>query len=339
MQLPAEWDRQQLVLLTFPRRDGDWGKALHQASLAMAKAATRISEVTPVLLIVSDEEHFENYREVYTGETITLPTNDCWIRDYGPLCTWFEEDTLVLNHFTFNGWGGKFTATWDDGVTQRLWRAVFPNAGYRRSELILEGGSVESDGNGTLLTTTRCWLSEGRNDWKTKAEAETAIAAFFEFDRVLWLDHGELAGDDTDAHVDTLVRFLDENTLAYVQCTDEKDEHYADLQKMEAELRAFRTPHGKPYTLLPLPLPPPVFSLDDGHRLPATYANFLLSNGVLFLPTYFDQEGKTHPGKIADHLAAQTLREYGRYQVVPINCRPFIEQHGSLHCLTMQIPG
>jgi agmatine deiminase len=338
MRLPAEWEPQQRVLFTLPRPKGDWGKCLTAATKAMIAAANAVHKVTPVLLLVTDEEHFEQYAESYQGEVMECPTDDCWIRDYGPITSIYGEDTLVLNHFTFNGWGNKFEAVNDDAVAQRLWRAEFPEAGYRRSEIVLEGGSLESDGKGTILTTSKCWLSKNRNDWPNEAAAEAAMEEYFDFERILWLHHGELAGDDTDAHVDTLARFLSPSQIAYIRCDDPTDEHFEELQKMEAELKEFRTLDGKPYELIPLPWPPAIKSKEDGHRLPATYANFLLSGNTLFLPTYFSSFPKDHPGRKTDTTAAELLRNKTSYKVVPLDCRAFIEQHGALHCLTMQVP-
>jgi len=338
MRLPAEWEPQQTVLFTFPRRDGDWGAQLPAVSKAMIAATKAVHWVTPVLLLVTEEEYFAPFAEKFPGEVLIIPTDDCWIRDYGPVITIFEEEVLVLNDFVFNGWGGKFEATKDTAVNQRLWRAEFPDSGYRSSDIVLEGGSVESDGQGTLMTTSKCWLSTGRNDWKTEAEAEAALADYIDFDRVLWLHHGELAGDDTDAHIDTLARFTSPEQIAYVSCDDPEDEHYESLLAMKQELEAFRTATGKPYDLIPLPLPPAIYAEADGHRLPATYANFLLSGNTLFLPVYFSGQPKKHPGSAADRAAAKVLRERTGYVVAPIDCRSFIEQHGSLHCLTIQIP-
>ena len=338
MSLPAEWHPQQRVLFTLPRPAGDWGKSLQAATEAIIAAANAVNKVTPVLLLVSDEEYFEPFAAGYHGEVMHCPTDDCWVRDYGPISTVYEGDTLVLNDFVFNGWGNKFEAVNDDAATQRLWRAEFPEAGYRRSEIVLEGGSLESDGSGTMLTTRKCWLSKNRNDWPDEAAAETALEEYFDFERIFWLHHGELAGDDTDAHVDTLARFLNPTTIAYVRCDDPADAHYEELSKMETELKAFLTSAGKPYDLVPLPWPPTVKSREDGHRLPATYANFLISNGTLFVPTYFGGEPKDHPGRQTDADALAILAATTDYKIVPVDCRPFIEQHGSLHCLTMQIP-
>lgn len=338
MRLPAEWEPHQLVLFSFPRKDGDWGDQLDPASSAMIYAANKVNEVTPVLLIVSDQEHFATYAQDFQGQVVELPTDDCWIRDYGPITVFNPDKTPVFLDFTFNGWGGKFAAGQDDQLPARLQAAKFSEVGYQKVDLVLEGGSIESDGMGTMLTTTTCLFSEGRNGWSDPEKAEETLRKYFgKRTDVYWLTDGELIGDDTDAHVDTLARFLDERTIAYVSCSDPADPHFAALREMKEDLQFLRTPHNKAYKLLALPLPPPILGA-GGLRLPATYVNFLISNGHLFLPTYFDEEADDHPGKMADQAAIKVFTTYGKYQVTPIPCRPFIEQHGSLHGLTMQIP-
>jgi agmatine deiminase len=338
MRLPAEWEPPRLVRFTFPRTAGDWGEHLHTASAAMIAAANAVNEVTPVLMIVSDKEHFANYADDYQGKKISLPTDDCWIRDYGPITVIDKEGKHIMLDFTFNGWGGKFEAAADNEIPQRLQKTLFPNHGYQRVELVLEGGAIESDGFGTMLTTTTCLLSTGRNNWQNPEAASQILRKYFgKKTDVFWLTDGELAGDDTDAHVDTLARLLDERTIAYVSCDDPADEHFESLQEMRKDLRFIYTRHHKPFKLIALPLPPPILAA-DGHRLPATYANFLISNGTLFLPTYFSSAPADHPGRLADANAISVMKSFGKYKVVPVDCRPFIEQHGSLHCLTMQIP-
>lgn len=338
MRLPAEWEPQQLVLFAFPRQDGDWGDQLVAASEAMIQAANQVNTVTPVLLIVADPEHFSSYAEAYQGGVLELATNDCWIRDYGPITVFSADKSPVFLDFTFNGWGGKFTAEEDNQLPLRLRNTIFPAIAYQKADLVLEGGSIESDGMGTMLTTTTCLFSTGRNGWSDPEKAEVILRQYFgKRTDVYWLTEGQLAGDDTDAHVDTLARFLDERTIAYVSCTEPTDLHFAPLKEMKEDLQFLRTPHNKAYKLIALPLPPPIYAT-DGHRLPATYVNFLISNGYLFLPTYFDDESAGHPGIAADQAAIKILSDYGKYKVVPVPCRPFLEQHGSLHCLTMQIP-
>ena len=337
MRLPAEWEPQDYVLFSFPNRAGDWGEQLDAASRAMIYAANLINQVTPVVIIVGDADHYATYCDGFEGRTLMLPTNDSWVRDFGPL-TVVHNGRRIARGFTFNGWGGKFEAKLDNQIPGRLATTLLAEIPYEDIDLELEGGSIESDGNGTLMTTTTCLLNPNRNERKaTLPMMETKLRNHLGANRILWLSEGELIGDDTDAHVDTLARFLDESTIAYVRCDDEADAHFNKLQRMERELHEFRQANGQLYDLVPLPWCPPVYSSDDGHRLPATYANFLISNGSLFVPTYFDGSSDER-GLLADDSALATLRSHGRYDVVPVPCRPFIEQHGSLHCLTMQIP-
>ena len=320
--LPAEWHPQQCVLFCFPRRGGDWGPVLHAAAEAMLVAANVVQEVCPVCLIVPDADFFAPYRDGFRGRVLELPADDSWVRDSGPI-TVFDQGPLLLD-FTFNGWGGKFDATRDNALPRALHEVLFPAADYRRIPDVLEGGSVESDGRGTILTTSRCLLSPGRNDFTDKAEAEHLLRTTLGAERVLWLDHGELTGDDTDAHIDTVARFLTPDTIAYVGPPPPDDPQHEDFARMREELR---TTAGD-YRLLELPWTGTLYSEVDGHQLPASYANFLISNGTLFLPTY---------GVAADALAREALANQG-YRIVPVPSRPFIEQHGGLHCLTMQIP-
>ncbi len=322
--MPAEWAPQERVLFSFPRREGDWGKVLAEASRALITAANAVHEACPVTLVVGDREHFASYAADFHGEVIELPTDDCWIRDSGPITVAASGAPLLLD-YTFNGWGGKFDATNDDRLPARLHQALYPTLDYQKIDAVLEGGSIESDGRGTILTTTRCLLSEGRNGYRSREEAQRMLADTLGAHRFIWLEHGELIGDDTDAHVDTVARFLTVDTIAYVGPPGPDDPQYPDLVAMRQELRE----KASDYRLLELPWPGTLHSSTDGHRLPASYANFLLSNGTLFLPVY---------GGAADQEARALLEAESPYRVVPIDCRPFIEQHGALHCLTMQIP-
>jgi agmatine deiminase len=236
----------------------------------------------------------------------------------------------VLLDFVFNGWGLKFAANHDNLITARLKEqgALAPN--LKKIGLIMEGGSIESDGLGTILTTTACLLSPNRNPQLDKSEIEQAMASLLGTRRVLWLNHGWLAGDDTDSHIDTLARICPNNTIVYQACDNPLDEHYQELRLMEAELKAFKAPDGGYYRLIALPWPKARFD-DQAHRLPATYANFLVINGAVLAPTYGDQEN--------DRKALACIEQaFPGREVISINCLPLLEQHGSLHCVTMQLP-
>jgi agmatine deiminase len=338
MRLPGEWEPQEFILMSFPRSEGDWGASLGSASRDMVAAANAISKACPVIMLVGDVEHFNGYASSLDAEVWELPTDDCWARDFGPITVYEANGKPTLLDFTFNGWGGKFSARNDNLITQRLHRERFRGVALRTLDFVLEGGSIESDGAGTIMTTSHCLQSPGRHPHLRKAEITDKLRSFLGCDRVLWLDYGELEGDDTDAHVDTLARFLSPDTIAYVQCDDPEDVHFTPFQLMEAQLKEFRTAGGAPYQLVPLPWPPALYSEDDGHRLPASYANFLMSNGTLFVPTYFQREAEDHPGRKTDERARKILAEATSMPAVGVDCRSFIEQHGALHCLTMQIP-
>ena len=197
--------------------------------------------------------------------------------------------------------------------------------------MVLEGGSIESDGAGTIFTTSSCLLSPGRNPQLDKTAIEAALIAQLGARRVIWLNHGELCGDDTDGHIDTLVRLCDPGTLAYVSCDDPGDPAAAPLQRLEAELQGLRTAAGGPYRLIPLPWPQARFAPDDGRRLPATYANFLILNGAVLVPSYGDPS--------SDQAAQAALaKAFPCHTIEAIDCSALLLQHGSLHCATMQIP-
>ena len=194
-------------------------------------------------------------------------------------------------------------------------------------DFVLEGGSIESDGMGTVFTTTGCLMASHRNQPLTQQQIEQELKQRLHAHRIMWIDHGHLAGDDTDGHIDTLVRIAPNDTLLYVACDNKEDEHYSDLKLMEQQLLSFRTIQGKPYRLIGLPMPDPIY--DDGERLPATYANFLIINDAVLVPTY----GQS----VNDERAIQLIQQaFPDHAMVPIDSCSIIRQHGSIHCCTMQ---
>jgi agmatine deiminase len=261
---------------------------------------------------------------------VAQPLNDTWTRDFGPITVLEKGGAPVLLDFGFNGWGLKFRADEDNQATRRLHAAGHLGAAPLETPgLILEGGAIESDGAGTILTTSHCLLSPNRNPHLDRVGVETALGDWLGARRVLWLEHGRLTGDDTDSHVDTIARLCPDNTIAYLRCDDPKDEHFADFAALEAELRRLRTAAGKPYRLVALPWAAPRF--DDGQRLPATYANFLICNGAVLVPAYGDVT--------RDAAACVAVAEAcPGHAVAGVDCSALILQHGSLHCMTMQIP-
>jgi len=332
--LPAEWAPQDAVQLTWPRADGDfarWFDAVERNFFAIAAAIARFE---PVLVATAGDADALRKRLIKAGvsgrrlRVYGVPSNDVWARDHGPITVFRNRQPVHLD-FTFNGWGGKFDAADDNRITRLLAEQEAWTASVETIDFVLEGGAIDADGAGTLLTTERCLLAPTRNPGLSKAQVEEKLKQWFGLTRVLWLKRGDLLGDDTDGHVDTIARFCDPGTIAYQACDDRQDAHYEELAAMAAELASLRDAWGKPYRLVPLPLPPAIHD-DDGRRLPAGYPNFLIVNGAVLVPTY---------GVDTDAVALERLRPcFPGRELIGIDCRPLIHQYGSLHCVTMQIP-
>lgn len=330
--LPAEWHPQSFIQLTWPHQGTDWSYMLDEVEECFLNLAREIASRQPLLLVAPEFpkalENFEFKENVFYME---CPTNDTWARDHGFISLLNEQEEVRLVDFCFNGWGMKFAACKDNLINSQLVKGSLLNGTYQNCRnFVLEGGSIESDGEGTLLTTSLCLLAPNRNDTLDKQEIEDYLKKSFNLKQVLWLDHGYLAGDDTDSHIDTLARLCPDHTICYVQCTDTEDEHYTELKKMEEQLKEFRTLDNEPFRLLGLPMPEAIFD-EDGERLPATYANFLIMNDAVLYPTYDQPEN--------DRKAACVLQEaFPGKEIVGVDCRALIKQHGSLHCVTMQYP-
>ena len=315
--MPAEWEPQSMVQLTWPHKDTDWAPILPEITAVYEEMAREIKKREP-LLVVDD-----------------IPHNDTWARDHGFITveeltaksqklTANSQKPKTLLDFCFNGWGEKFEAKLDNAINRHLYDQGLVKGTYEdHLDFVLEGGSIESDGKGTIFTTTCCLMAPHRNQPLTQAEIEERLKTYLGAERVVWLNHGSLIGDDTDGHIDTLVRICPHDTILYTG----GDDAHPDLALMEQELQALRTMDGHPYRLLKLPLPRPIY--DEGDRLPATYANYLIINGAVLVPTYAQPD-----------LDAEALRIVGEAfpdrEIVGIDCRAVIKQHGSLHCCTMQ---
>ena len=335
--LPPEWIAQQAVLLTWPHSESDWQPILDRVEPVFVAIGCAVSLREELIVSGLNEEHCEHIEallrqggaEMSRVRIYPVPSNDTWVRDHGPI-TVVRDGQRVLLDYQFNGWGNKYEADLDNRLSIRLHEmGAFHNLPLETLDLVLEGGSIEVDNRGTLLTTAECLLSPERNPQYRREELEELLKAQLGLERVLWLEHGQLQGDDTDGHVDTLARFCDDRTIAYVSCDDPSDPHYDALRAMETELQGFVDADGKPYTLVPLPLPAAHYD-EEGQRLPATYANFLIINGAVLLPTYTDP---------LDAVAIERLTEcFPGREIIPIDARALIHQYGSIHCVTMQLP-
>ncbi len=317
----AEWEPQSMVQLTWPHKDTDWAPILPEITAVYEEMAREISK-REALLIVAPENLKSDIKHL-TSNILHLTSNDTWARDHG-FITVEEGSNLQLLDFKFNGWGEKFEADLDNQINRHLFDEGLVKGTYENYlDFVLEGGSIESDGKGTVFTTTCCLMAPHRNQPLTQAEIEARLKEYLGAERIVWLNHGSLIGDDTDGHIDTLVRICPNDTIVYTG----GDADHPDLALMEEELKALRTLEGKPYRLLKLPLPRPIY--DDGDRLPATYANYLIINGAVLVPTYAQPD-----------LDAEAMRVIGEAfpgrEIVGIDCRAVIKQHGSLHCCTMQ---
>jgi agmatine/peptidylarginine deiminase len=339
LRFPAEWEPQSAILIAWPHTDTDWADRLGEVEETYIALVAAITRFQPVLVCVADDD-VQAYARARLASArvdmdrvrfIEIAYDDTWLRDSGPISL-HGADGFRLLDFRFTGWGGKFEASRDDRLVEGLFtQRIFFNSDRQDIDFALEGGAIETDGAGTLLTTWTC-LHERHPDLG-RAEIEAGLKRWLQQDRVLWLERGYLEGDDTDAHIDTLARFAAVDAIVYQACDDPGDSHFTELQAMAAELSALRTRDGRPYRLFPLPWPQPV--TDGGRRLAASYANFLIVNGAVLMPAYGDTPAERH----IDQQAAAVLAEaFPGREIVQVPCRPLIWQNGSLHCITMQLP-
>ena len=335
LRLPAEWEPQSAVLIAWPHAGTDWAERLASVETTYIALAAAVVRFQSLIIVVPDAElhaHVEaRLREhgvdLKRVRFVELPYDDTWLRDSGPITLSAGGDKYQLTDFRLTGWGGKFGSAQDDALVAGLVDAgVFGKASHRRIDWALEGGAIESDGEGTVLTTWRCLVQ--RHPEQTREDMSAILRDGLQAERVLWLDYGYLEGDDTDAHIDTLARFAPGERIVFQACDDASDPHHDELQRMADELAALRTRDGRPYQLYPLPWAEPI--LDEGRRLAASYANYLIVNGAVLVPAYGDK---------ADDEAARIIGSaHPSREVVQVPCRALIWQNGSLHCITMQLP-
>ncbi|MGP1464627.1 MAG: agmatine deiminase family protein [Prevotella koreensis] len=335
--LPAEWEPQSGVMLTWPHEETDWQPYLEEITETYMQMAEAIARREKLLVVTPHAEEIKEKLSERLGKTemrnvrvVELPTNDTWARDHGFITLRNADGCPILLDFCFNGWGEKFDAGHDNEINRSLMKIFGCEEKYENHlDFVLEGGSIESDGCGTIFTTTSCLLAPHRNQPMTREQIDLRLHEMLRADRIIWIEHGQLAGDDTDGHIDTIVRPCARDTILYIRCDDPSDEHYTDFKKMELQLQGLRTTEGKPYKLLPLPFPAPIYH--DGERLPATYANFLIINGAVLVPTYGQPEN--------DAKALETLQmAFPDREMIPIDSTIITRQHGSIHCCTMQFP-
>jgi agmatine/peptidylarginine deiminase len=316
-RLIAEFESQKFTQIIFPHEETDWIEYIDEAKENFIEIINAIRYYQKCRIICSDIEKTKNYFTNYKNlEFVKYKSDDTWARDCSALS--IEEDgVLKLLDFTFNGWGGKFNASKDNTLTQHIDKDAI------KCDFILEGGGVESNGDGLILTTSECMLNKNRNNGLSKEQITQKLKNYFGAKEILYLNHGYLAGDDTDSHIDTLVRFIDKDRVMFVECQDKEDEHYKELNAMKSELKELAKKYN--FELIALPMSDAIYY--DSERLPATYANFLFVNGAVLVPTYDVQ---------SDIKALEIFQStFQNREIIPIKCSTLIRQHGSLHCVTM----
>ena len=336
MRLPAEWEKQGFVQLTWPHEETAWYE-LPKVLDCYVEVAKAIARYEPLLIVCRDiaeckaDMAARHYTPAPDIRFVEAPINDTWARDHGAISVFGDQGEKCIEDFVFNGWGLKFGADLDNQITRNIYRAGAFAEDVKYLDMrpfVLEGGSIDTDGAGTLMATSECLCSLNRNEYLAQEEIEEQLKTAFGLERILWVDHGGIAGDDTDSHIDILARFCAPDTIAYTSCDNPADENYGPLKAMEEQLKSFRTLDGKPYRLIPLSLPEPLY-LDD-YRLPASYANFLIVNGAVLMPGAGSELDKK--------AAGQLQKAFPDRKIEIIDCRALLSGHGGLHCITMNYP-
>ena len=335
--LPAEWEKQDAIQLTWPHANTDWSPYLTEITDTFLQLAKAISEQEHLIIATPDKSSLSDKLSKQLPESnmkniiiCQCDSNDTWARDHGAITLKNKKGDCILLDFKFNGWGDKFKAEKDNMISQNLHKQnVFNGKMVDYNDFVLEGGSIETDGEGTIFTTSCCLLAPHRNQPLSKADIENILKERLNAKRVVWLEHGELIGDDTDGHIDTIVRTAPNNTLLYMRFDTPADPQYNDFIELEKQLQTLKTSKGEPYRLLALPAPDAMYDEDD--RLPATYANFVILNNLVIVPSYNQQE--------KDAAAKAIIQQaFPNHKVISIDASTVVRQHGSLHCLTMQYP-
>ncbi|MBP9613361.1 MAG: agmatine deiminase family protein [Sulfurospirillum sp.] len=321
IRIPAEWESQEALIVVFPPKKSDWEHSLKEIHQTYLEFISQIARFQKCMVICEDKKTLATaLPSLQNIELIEMPTNDTWIRDFGGINV-YKNGKRQTYDFIFNAWGNKFEASMDNGITQRLFDEGYLVGKLKTFDFVLEGGSIDSNGHGVMLSTAYCLFEENRNPELSKKKIKKTLIKLFGLKELIILKHGALMGDDTDSHIDTLARFIDKKTIAYVKCYDKKDEHYKELKKMEKELKKTG------FDLVPLPLPSAKYF--NNHRIPATYMNFVLINNAVLVPTYSD---------VYDEEVLKTFaRHFPEREIVGIESSILIREHGSLHCASMNV--
>ena len=332
--MPAEWRPHQGTWFSWPHNPDTWGRHLGAAERALAGAVRWLARGETVHINVLDEVHARHVASLLEHAGVDgsvrfhhVPTNDSWCRDHGAIFLIHpHRPGYAAVDWGYNAWGGKYPPyDLDDAVPARMCEAL--DALRFATPIVLEGGSIEVNGAGTLLTTESCLLHPNRNPGLDRPAIEHALREMLGVRHIHWLS-GELAGDDTDGHIDNLARFVDATTIVAAEEKDPSDVNHRPLAENLDRLRALRAPDGRPYRVVTLPMPAPFFI--DGRRMPASYVNFYVGNEVVLMPAYDDP---------TDEAARSILQAcFPERLVVAVDCRAIIWGLGALHCLSQQVP-
>lgn len=339
--MPAEWHPHQATWFSWPHNPDTWTDYLPAVERILAQAVAALAKGELVRINVRDSGHGYHVQKLLAGKVAPdrvvlhqFPTNDSWCRDHGAIFVTRPPDatapdkrpTLKALDFQYNAWGGKYPPfDLDNGIPQRMAAAL--GVPCETLPMILEGGSIEVNGRGTLLTTEQCLLNTNRNSTLTREQIEATLRELLGVTQILWLGDG-IVGDDTDGHVDDLTRFVADDLVVTVVEQDPADENHAPLKENRERLAGVQLPDGRPLRVLELPMPEPLFR--GNQRLPASYANFYVGNRVVLLPTF---------NCPADEEAAAILaRCFPGRKIVSLDCRDVVIGLGTFHCLTQQVP-
>lgn len=313
-RLPAEWERQRALLISYPHSQSDWDYCIDEVKEFYNEFIDIVKKYQNLIILSKEDLDIKTLKSHFEVKVVKVKTNDTWVRDYGPISVQTSKCNFELKDFIFNGWGLKYPANYDNVVNREVFNT-------KKIGFVLEGGSIDSNGDGVLLTTSKCLLEKNRNPHLSKTEIEKKLKNFFGLKKVLWLNSGFLVGDDTDSHIDMLARFVTKDTIVYIRCDDKDDIHYDELKKMEIEIKKFG------YKSVPLPWVGAKYYKDE--RLPASYANFVIINGAVIVPVYNDSNDK-EALKIFKKL-------FPDRDVIGLDASVLIREHGSVHCSCMNI--
>ena len=333
-KMPAEWELHEGTWLAWPHNKEHWPGNFDPIPKVYSELIRILASSEKVFICINDAAAEETARKVLKENGVNsdqvifhhIPTNSSWTRDFGPIFVRDSNGNRVITDWIFNSWGGKYPP-WDlDDIVPQYVSKIF-KLPVVEPGIVLEGGSIDVNGKGTLLTTEQCLLNQNRNPHLNRKQIEDYLGKYLSVTNILWLKEG-IIGDDTDGHIDDIARFVDSNTVVCVVEENESDENYEILRRNFEDLKIMRDQDGRALNVIPLPMPDPV--IYEGNRLPASYANFYIANSAVIVPTFRCKQ---------DDQAIRILRElFPAREVIGIDCVDLVWGLGTFHCSTQQQP-